>query len=103
MAKGQTTIAMSPAQLEQLIRRIVREEVGRLLRSSKPSVLDDWSHEGPEDPEGDAELLQEALEVIGQREQNPATSVGWEEFKAELRRAEAAGELPAPQEAKREG
>ncbi len=85
MAKGQTTIAMSPAQLEQLIRRIVREEVSRLLRSSKPSVLDDWSHEGPEDPEGDAALLQEALEVIRQREQNPGTSVGWEEFKAELR------------------
>jgi hypothetical protein len=94
MAEGQTTVTLSPAQLEQLIRRIVREEVSRLLQSSKPSVLDDWSHEGPEDPEGDAELLQEALEVIRQRKQDPEASVGWEEFKAELRTAEAAGGLP---------
>ena len=94
MAEAQTTVSLSPAQLEQLIRRIVREEVSRLLQPSKPSVLDDWSHEGPDDPEGDAELLQEALEVIRQREQNGEPSVGWEEFKAELRTAEAAGELP---------
>jgi hypothetical protein len=94
MAEVQTTVTLSPAQLEQLIRRIVREEVSRLLQPSKPSVLDDWSHEGPEDPEGDAELLQEALQVIRQREEHPGTSVGWEEFKAELRQAEAAGELP---------
>jgi hypothetical protein len=87
----QTTIAMSPADLEALIRRVVREELSRL----SPSILDDWSHEGPDDPEGDAALLQEALEVIQQREQHGDTSVSWEEFQAELRRAEAAGELPA--------
>ena len=94
MAEAQTTVSLSPAQLEQLIRRIVREEVSRLLRPSKSSVLDDWSHEGPEDPAGDAELLQEALEAVRQREQHPEASVRWEEFKAELRAAEAAGELP---------
>jgi len=94
MAEAQTTVSLSPAELEQLIRRIVREEVGQLLRPSKPSALDDWSHEGPEDSEGDAELLHEALEAVRQREQNPKASVGWEEFKAELRSAEAAGELP---------
>jgi hypothetical protein len=75
MAEVQTTVALSPAQLEALIRRIVREEVGRLLRPTVPSVLDDWSHEGPDDPEGDAELLQEALEVIRQRDQNPELAV----------------------------
>ena len=94
MAEAQRTVSLSPAQLEQLIRRIVREEVSRLLQPSKPSVLDDWRHEGPEDPAGDAELLQEALEVIRRREQNPEASVSWEEFKAELITAEAAGELP---------
>lgn len=94
MAEAQTTVSLSPAQLEQLIRRIVREEVSRLLQQPKPSVLDDWSHEGPEDPEGDAELLQEALEVVRQRKQNPEASLGWEKFKAELRAAEAVGELP---------
>ena len=95
LAEVQTTVALSAVQFEQLIRRIVREEVSRLLRPSQPSVLDDWSHEGPDDPEGDTELLQEALEVIGQREENPGSSGGWEEFKAELKRAEVAGELPA--------
>lgn len=70
------------------------EEVRRLLQPSKPSILDDWSQEGPEDPEGDAELLQEAIEVIRRREQDPEASLGWEELKAELRTAEAAGELP---------
>jgi len=84
MAEPQTTVSLSPAQLEQLSRRIVREEVGRLLQQPKPSVLDDWSHEGPEDPEGDAELLTEALDGVRQQEQNPAASRGWEEFKAEL-------------------
>ncbi len=57
-AEVQTTVTLRPDQLEQLIRRIVREEVSRLLRPSKPSPLDNWSHEGPEDPEGDAEPLQ---------------------------------------------
>jgi hypothetical protein len=94
MAEAQTTVSLSPAQLEQLIRRIVREEVSRLLQPSKSSVLDDWSHEGPDDPAGDAELLQEALEVVRQRKQSPEAALGWEEFKAELRAAEAAGELP---------
>src|SRR5260370_25591417 len=93
---GQPTAGSRAAQRrsEAGHRCMVREEVSRLLQPSKPSVLDDWSHEGPDDPEGDAELLQEALEVIRQREQNREPSVGWEEFKAELRTAEAAGELP---------
>jgi len=94
MAETQTTVSLSPAEFEQLVRRIVREEVSQLLAPSRPSVLDDWSHEGPEDPEGDAELLQEALAVIEQRKRDPEAAVGWEEFKAELRSAEAAGELP---------
>lgn len=94
MAEAQTTVTLSPDQLEQLIRRIVREEVSQLLQPSKPSVLDDWSHEGPDDPEGDAGLLHEALAVIREREQHPETSLDWKEFKAELKRAEAAGELP---------
>ena len=60
----QTTTTMSPDELEALIRRVVREEVGQLVQPSKPSILDDWSHEGPDDPAGDEALLKEALEVI---------------------------------------
>jgi hypothetical protein len=91
---AQTTISMSPADLEALIRRVVREEINRLVEATKPAILNDWSQEGPDDPEGDADLLKEALEAIHQRELEGDTSVSWEDFEAELRRAEAAGELP---------
>ena len=91
---AQTTIALSPADLEALIRRVVREEIGRLLAATKPSILDDWSHEGPDDPEGDAELLKEALEVIKEYGDKAGAWTDWETFKAEMRQAEAAGELP---------
>lgn len=90
----QTTITLSPADLEALIRRVVREELSRLVPPEQPSILDDWSHEGPDDPEGDAELLQEALAVIEEFGHKPEAWTSWEEFQAELRRAEAAGELP---------
>ena len=39
----QTVPPISLAEFEQLIRRIVREEVGRLLQAPKPSILDDGS------------------------------------------------------------
>jgi hypothetical protein len=91
----QTMITLSPTELEALIRRVVREEIRRLFEATRPSILHDWSHEGPDDPEGDEQLRKEALELILQREQSADTSVSWEEFQVELRRAEAAGELPA--------
>ena len=47
--------------------------------------MDGWSHEGPANPEAGAELLQGAVELIRHRNQNPEASVGWEQFKAELR------------------
>jgi hypothetical protein len=57
MSKTQTkskqiTITMSPAELEALIRRVVREEISRLVQPSKPPILDDWSHEGPDGSRG---------------------------------------------------
>jgi hypothetical protein len=91
---AQTTIALSAAELEALIRRVVREELRRLLAATKPSILDDWSHEGPEDPGDDEELVQAALEALRELEENPEAAMDLEEFEAELRRAEAAGELP---------
>jgi hypothetical protein len=80
--------------LEALIRHVVREELRRLAPHEKPSILDDWSHEGRDDPGDDEELAQAALEAIREHEANPDASVSWEEFETELRRAEAAGELP---------
>ena len=94
MPEAKTTITLTPDALEQLIRRIVREEVGRLLQPRKPSILGDWSHEGPEDPGDEEELAEAAREAIREHEKNPGASLSWEEFEAELNRAEAAGELP---------
>ena len=95
----QATITISLTDLENLIRRVVREvvreELSRLPRTAAPSILDDWSQEGPDDPKGDKELLTEALTMIEEYEKHPE---GWktlEEFEAELAQAESAHELPS--------
>lgn len=87
-------VTLERRDLEDLVRRMVKEELGRLLRPSRPSVADDWSHEGPEDPEGDTRLLREALATLEQHRDRPAAWVDWEDARTELDRAEAAGELP---------
>lgn len=92
--QDQVMTTLSRDELESLLRRIVREELARLLKARRPSILDDWSHEGPDDPEGDAALLAEVLEMIEREKTTPAPRISWEEAKAELARAEAAGELP---------
>ncbi len=94
----QSAITLSLADLETLIRRVVhevvREELTRILPQPSSTDLDDWEeHEGPGDPQGDEELLTEALVMIQQRKQNPE---GWktlEEFEAELGEAETRNEL----------
>lgn len=91
----QTLATISVAELEALIRRVVREELARLVQQQAPdSILDDWSHEGPEDPEGDQELLEEALAALAYAKAHPETLRRWEDVQAELDRAETAGELP---------
>lgn len=94
MSDPQATITLTPADLEALVRRIVREEIGRLLHQPARSILDDWKQEGPDDPEGDAVLLREALAVLQEYGDKPDSWMSWEDFEAELDRAEAAGELP---------
>ena len=89
-----TSVTISLADLENLIRRVVREELTRLLRQPTPSIGDDWSHEGPDDPAGDAALLADALAVLEEYGDKPETWMKWEDFEAELDRAEANGELP---------
>ena len=93
-----TVIAISPTDLETLIRRVVREVVHEeLIHVAQPtpiSILDDWRHEGPTDPQGDEELLQEALTVLTELKNKPEDWMSWEDFEKELDRAEAAGELP---------
>jgi len=70
------------------------EELATLLRKPVGSILDDWKQEGPEDSLGDDVLLRDALAVLPQYENTPEAWRRWEDFEAELDRAEASGELP---------
>lgn len=82
------------SDLENLIRRVVREEIMHLLRRPNRAVIDYWEHEGPDDPIGDQQLLADALALLQKYETN---RTGWktlEEFQAELAEAEAKHELP---------
>ena len=49
---------------------------------------------GPDDPAGDQLALREALEVIRRHGDDPEAWMSWDDFEAELDRAEATGELP---------
>lgn len=91
---SQTTISLSPNELEVLVRRVVREELAHLLRSPVRSVLEDWAQEGPDDPAEDELLLSEALAVLQEYGDKTEAWMDWEDFEAELDRAERVGELP---------
>ncbi len=98
IATPQFTTTLSMNEMESLIRRVVKEavhgEFERVLQQLPSSIVDDWSHEGPDDPEGDRLLLAEALADSVRYRADPQERLDWEAFKAELREAEAAGELP---------
>ena len=89
---AEPVVSMTRSELESLIRQVVREELRRALRPANP--IDDWSHEGPDDPEGDEILAREALAQLEEIQKDPSRLIKWEDFKDELARAEAAGELP---------
>jgi hypothetical protein len=91
----QTTVTLSPNELQVLVRRVVREELTRLLRAPVRSILEDWRQEGPDDLAEDELLLRDALAVLQGYEDQPDAWMSWEDFEAELDRAEAAGELPS--------
>ena len=95
---NKATITISLTELEAIIRRVVQEavheELMRLLRKRTPSPVDDWEHEGLDDPQGDEELLTEALAMSERYRESKAGWKGWEDFKEELKAAEVAGELP---------
>lgn len=72
-----TSVAnLSLAEFECLLRRVVREVVREELAHGQApplSILDDWNHEGPDDPEGDAKALAEALETWEEYKDKPET------------------------------
>lgn len=94
MSTSPTTIPPNSADLEALVRRVVREELVRLLHTPVRSLIEDEKHEGPEDAAEDELLVQEALTVLQNYGDKPEAWMSWEDFEAELDRAEAAGELP---------
>jgi len=81
---SQTMITLSPTDLESLIRRVVHEEITRLLQTPVRSILEDWKHEGPDDPKGDKVLLNEALAALEQSVNKPDAWTSWKEFEREL-------------------
>ena len=91
---SQISGSISSYELEAFVRRVVREEIARLLHSPVSSILEDQSQQGPDDPAGDELLLREALAVLQKYRDKPEAWMDWEDFEAELDRAEAAGELP---------
>ncbi len=86
-------MAIDPQELKELVRRLVREELAELMPGARPEILDDRSHDGPEDPEADDQLLREALITLQEHQIQPGGWMAWEDFEAELDRAEAADEL----------
>ncbi|MFZ1708808.1 MAG: hypothetical protein WAW20_09455 [Anaerolineae bacterium] len=88
IASPQFKTTLSLVEMETFIRRAVqeavREELARLLRHTDDSIVENWAHEGPEDPAGDQLLLAEAIEERDRYSTNPEAWMGWEAFKAEL-------------------
>jgi hypothetical protein len=95
MSTNPTTMTIKMADLENLIRRVVREVVREELarQSHSTYLVEDWSHEGPDDPSGDEQVLRESLMVLEEYGARPETWTKWEDFEAELDKAEGAGDL----------
>ena len=39
-------VSMNKSELEDLIRRVIREELARIIHLPTAHAIDDWSHEG---------------------------------------------------------
>jgi len=87
MATPQFTTTLSLNEMESLIRRVVKEavheEFARVMQQLPSSIVDDWSHEGPDDPQGDRLLLAEALAESERYHADPQEHLDWEAFKKE--------------------
>ncbi|MGQ9554482.1 MAG: hypothetical protein ACUVWR_10250 [Anaerolineae bacterium] len=84
LKETKTTITLTPSELEDLIRRVLREELTRLVHLSPCRLLDDWEQEGPEDAVGDSSLLAEALAVLEDYGHSVEAWANWKDFEAEL-------------------
>jgi len=86
--QSRTIDSVQLSDLEQMIRMAVRQEVqaefARLLHTPSPVVLEYWLHEGPEDEDGDADLLAEAVEMLKTYESDRSNWKSLEDFESEL-------------------
>ena len=88
-AAPQVNTTLSLAELEDLIRRVVKEavheEFASVLRQTPAAVVEDWTREGPSDPAGDQLVLAEALAERDRYRTDPETWMAWGVFKKEVR------------------
>lgn len=88
-AAERVSIAMTPNELDSFIRRTVRDELFQLVsKASRPDEADDNDESADDDL-----LLAEALAILRQYQNTPEAWMRWEDVLAELKTAEAAGEL----------
>ena len=87
------TPAFDSRELRTLVRRMVREELAALLHQARPEILDDRSHEGPEDPAEDELLLRDALVTLQEHLDHPERFIDWEDFEASLTTGHRADEV----------
>ena len=78
-----SSLPSSSEELEALIRRLIREELGGLLERAQAEIEKE-----------DEMLARDALSILAADGERPEAWVSWDDAKAELARAEAAGELP---------
>ena len=79
-----TLLPSSVEELEALIRRVIRQELGVLLEQRSRIEIE----------REDEALARDALAILEADRERPEAWISWEEAKAELARAEGAGELP---------
>ena len=84
MNANSDTNSINTAELEGLVRRVVREELSRLLRQPIRSVLEGAEHEGPENSAEDEMLLKDALAVLEEYGEKPESWMSWEDFQSGL-------------------
>ena len=86
MNANSDTKPINTTELEGLVRRVVREELSRLLREPIRSVLEGAEHEGPENPAEDEMLLKDALALLKEYGDKPESWMSWEDFQSDLDR-----------------
>lgn len=90
--EAKTAVPITVAELEAIIRRVVREEMQQHSEWIVREMIEFWRNEGPPDLEDDELLAKEALEQIERYKDDYSGCITLEELEAEL--AAESNELP---------